>query len=421
MEPQSTPQAINADVHRRATEVARRSYGKLVAMLAAKRGDIMGAEDALADAFVQALRVWPERGIPDNPEAWLMTAAKNRSTDAIRRHTKGPIAHQVEIPDVASDDEVTVTLRGGKEEQQFPDRRLGLLFVCAHPSIDAGVHTALMLQTVLGVEAVEIGRAFMTSPTAVAQRLVRAKRKIRDSQVPFAVPSREEMPSRLEAVLEAVYGAYAMDWMSDTVRDLGGEALYLAELLAELLPDAETLGLAALLGFSAARQHARLRDGCFVPIQDQDPSQWDHERMAKAAALLAKASSMNRLGRFQIEAAIQQAHGNWPVVLQLSNGLCALWPTVGAAVSRAAVVGEAMGPLAGLQALDAIADDVSAFQPAHATRAHLLAQAGQRPQAMRAYDVAISLTTALPVRRWLERQRDGVNEKNSVPLASHGT
>jgi RNA polymerase sigma-70 factor (ECF subfamily) len=388
----------------RAAEVARASYGKLIAILSARSGDIMAAEDALADAFVQALKTWPVRGIPDNPEAWLMTAAKNRATDAVRRVTRGPIAHGVELPDIGTD-------VGTDDADTFVDRRLALLFVCAHPDIDAGIHTPLMLQTVLGLEAGDIARAFLQSPTAVTQRLVRAKRTIRDAHIPFSLPPADEQRQRLPAVLDAVYAAYTHEWISDdTARDLTNEALYLAELLAQLLPDAETAGLAALLAFTHARRQARLRHGVFVPIHEQDPSLWDRDLMARARSWLGVAATMKRLGRFQLEAAMQQAHGNPRVLLPLVDGLCALWPSAGAAVSRAAILGEAWGPAVGLSALDAIDGDLTGFQPAHATRAHLLARAGQTEQARAAYAAAIALTTSIPVRRWLTGQHDALGD-----------
>jgi len=385
----------------RAAEVARASYGKLIAILSARSGDIMAAEDALADAFLQALKTWPVRGIPDNPEAWLMTAAKNRATDVVRRATRGPIAHGVELPDIGADVDT--------DDDTFPDRRLALLFVCAHPEIDTGLHALLMLQTVLGVQAVDIARAFLQSPTAVTQRLVRAKRKIRDAQIPFTLPPPDELRRRLPQVLDAVYAAYTLEWTNDEdARDLTQEALYLAELLAQLLPDAETAGLAALLAFTHSRRPARLRDGVFVPIHEQDRTLWNHDLILRARAWLASAATMQRLGRFQIEAAMQQAHGNSRVLLPLVDGLCAMWPTAGAAVSRAAIIGEAWGPAAGLAALDAIDGELSGFQPAHATRAHLLARAGQLEQARVAYTSAIALTTSIPVRRWLQQQHDAL-------------
>lgn len=361
----------------------------------------------MAEAFRLALEGWPRTGIPGNPEGWLITTAKNRAIDARRRVVMAPVIAVEELPDVQQE---------FPDPEAIPDRRLALMFVCAHPAIDASAHTSLMLQTVLGFEAAEIGRSFLISPAAIAQRLVRAKRKIRDARVPFDVPDRAAMPERLPAVLEAIYGAYAMDWMNDEkARDMAGEALYLAELMATLLPDEpEALGLAALIGFAHARRTARTRDRAFVSLDQQDSSLWDHVLIARATAWLKQASALRRIGRLQLEAAIQQVHArrhetgrtDWRAILMLTQGLCRLWPTIGAETSLAAATGEVLGPDAGLAALEQIARDPgAAFQPYEATRAHLLAKAGRPAEAALAYEKAITLTPEPQIRNWLVARR----------------
>ncbi|HET7551765.1 MAG TPA: DUF6596 domain-containing protein [Gemmatimonadaceae bacterium] len=409
---------MTGDAAARAEELARAAYGRLLAILAARDGDIESAEDCLAEAFAQALRSWPETGVPGNPAAWLLTVARNRQHD-IRRSA----AHRLSDP---LDDVARGVASGGAlstmqelDPDAIPDRRLALLFVCAHPAIDPAVRTPLMLQVVLGFDAGQIARAFVVPTATMAQRLVRAKRRIHDARIPFVVPERDQMAERIAPVLEAIYGAYAIDFplvAGTEPRDsLAAESHYLAATLADLLPDEpEALGLAALISLSLARRPARGTGDELVPLDEQDPTLWDAELIALGERYLHRAHALGRVGRFQIEAAIQSVHcaraasgaTDWRALRTLHAALLSIAPTLGARVAYAAAVGRVKGARAGLEALDAIEDAAAQrFQPAWATRAHLLAEAGHGGEAVPAYERAISLTTDNRARRYLERQR----------------
>jgi predicted RNA polymerase sigma factor len=398
------------DTHRRIERVARESYGRLVAYLSSHTRDVASAEDALSDALIKALTAWPRDGLPQNPEAWLLTSARHAIIDHVRHQ-------QV----VQASEPTLMLLREGHEEMplsvQFPDERLKLLFVCAHPAIDPAMHTPLMLQTVLGLDAARIAGAFLVSPKTMGQRLVRAKTKIRDGGIQFEVPHERELPQRLDAVLEAIYAAFGIGWddmagVDQRGRDLAEEAIWLARVLLHLMPgEAEVRGLLALMLHCEARRPARRGpDGRYVPLSEQDPRQWSLPLIEEAERHLVEASKHSRTGRFQLEAAIQSVHAErarsgrteWPAIALFYAQLIRISPTLGTRTGYAAAVAETKGAEAGLAALDGIGpDDVSSYQPYWAVRAHLLRRLGKTPQALDAFDRAIGLTEDPAVRQFL--------------------
>ncbi len=399
-----------------ADEVARRSYGKLVAFLAARTRDVAAAEDALSEAFAAALADWPVKGCPENPEAWLMTVARRKWIDAGRQRERSGV--------VDEDLEQIAAIGAAPEGGEIPDRRLALMFACAHPAIDAGIRAPLILQTIVGLDAATIASAFLTSPAAMGKRLVRAKNKIREAGIPLRVPEREELAGRLETVLEAIYATFTEGWSdgagTDTVRrDLTGEAVFLARLVAELLPqEPEALGLLALMLHAEARRRARRNErGEYVPLASQDSSLWDAQMIAEAEALLVRASELGAIGRYQLEAAVQSAHvarrrsgrANWAAVLEIYDALFAITGSPVVAINRALAVAEVRGALEGLAALPDPGLDarLAEYQPYWAARAELLARAGSRADAGHAYDVAIGLERDPAIRNFLEERRGG--------------
>lgn len=408
-------QRADREARQTAEAVARRGYGKLVALLAARTRDVSAAEDALSEAFATALAAWTQTGCPANPEGWLLTAARRRLVDQARRRQTS----EASIPLLQVLSEEIGTSDG---DEIFPDRRLALLFVCAHPAIDVAVRAPLMLQVVLGLDAQRIASAFLVSPAAMGKRLGRAKEKIRQACIPFRVPEREELPERLASVLDAIYTAFAEGWAdpltSDQVRsDLTAEALFLARLVTELLPDEpEAQALLALLLYAHARRHAR-RDanGDYVPLAEQDLSLWDGAMIAEAESLLLSAGKDGSPGRYRLEAALQSAHvhrrrtgrPNWSEIVQLYDVLDRVTGSAVVRVNRALAIAELQGAAAGLRALpDAGAHaKLAEYQPYWAARADLLARMGARDDARNAYERAIGLERDDAVRRFLQRRK----------------
>jgi RNA polymerase sigma-70 factor (ECF subfamily) len=409
-----------APAHRAAERAARQSYGKLVAYLAARTGDVAAAEDALADAFAAALASWPARGVPQAPEAWLFAAARRRMIDMARRRRTSEAAADRLLLSVEE-------AAAGMDPTEIPDWRLRLMFACAHPAIDAAVRGPLMLQTVLGLDAAAIAAAFLIAPAAMSQRLVRAKRRIRETGIPFSLPDRADLPARLDVVLEAIYAAFGAGWPDPVgadprrqglVQGLVDEAIWLGRVVVGLLPEEpEALGLLALMLYAGARRASRRSaEGDYVPLSEQDPTLWNAAALEEAERLLQRASSLGRIGRFQLEAAVQSAHAarrisgrtDWRAILELYDGLLKLTGSPVVAVNRAVALAETAGPTAGLAALDELARDprLADYQPYWAARAELLARLGWRAMAAAAYTRAIELEPDPAVRRFLEQRRE---------------
>jgi RNA polymerase sigma-70 factor (ECF subfamily) len=400
-----------------AESVARRSYGKLIALLAVRTHDVARAEDALADAFAEALAHWPSEGCPSNPEGWLLATARRKALDAARRRRTAERATTA----------LQMVAEAPPEEATVPDHRLALMFACAHPAIDAAVRAPLMLQVVLGFDAKRIASAFLTSPGTMGQRLWRAKTKIRQASIPLRVPERSELPTRLEAVLDAIYAVFAEGWAnfdgSDVVhRDLSEEALFLGRLVTDLVPDAaEARGLLALMLYIEARRGARRSaDGAYVPLSQQDPTSWPASMIEEAESQLRRAHGLGPLGRYQVEAALQSAHihrrrtgtSNWEAVLQLYDALLALTDSPVVAMNRALAVAELHGADAGLETLSHLRDPrLEQYQPYWAALAQLLADAERPSEARHAYDVAIGLERDPAVRRFLQDRRRALGDR----------
>jgi RNA polymerase sigma-70 factor (ECF subfamily) len=398
-----------------AERVARESYGKLLATVASRSGDLATAEDALSDAFAAALERWPVDGVPATPEAWLLVAARRRSIDGARREQR--FERVRETPGRMS----ATAYRDDDERGDIEDPRLAMMLACAHPAIAESVRGPLLLQVVLGFDAARIASVFLVAPSAMSQRLVRAKRKIVAAKIPLRVPPPDQRAERLDAVLAAIYATFVQGWddpasVDPRVRGFVGEALWLGRFVVDLCPDEpEALGLVALMLHADARADAR-RDanGDYVPLDAQDPGRWNAAAIGEAEALIARAAAFRRIGRFQLEAAIQSAHAarrfggarDDAAIVTLYDALYALTRSPVVALNRAVSIGRVDGPAAGLAALDAIetAAEFRDYQPYWAARADLLARTGDRTAAQAAYARALGLTVDPAVRRYLSMQ-----------------
>ena len=401
-----------------AARAARESFGRLVSWLAWQWRDIAAAEDALSDALLKALEVWPVKGVPQSPDAWLLAVAR-RQLLQVARHDRMRLDPAVTV--LLAQDELAAQAPG------IPDARLKLMFVCAHPAIDEKLRTPLMLQTVLGLQVAEIAPAMLMSPAALAQRLVRAKQKIKGTGLRFEEPEPRELPGRLHHVLESIYGAFglgadAVDGAEERIADLQREAMFLCELLCALLPDAaEAHGLLALMLFSRARAAARWGDdGRFVPLRLQETDKWDREAIVRADHVLWRASQLRQPGPFQLEAAIQSAHchrlftGNtpWGGIANLYAQINQHFPTSGSRVAGAVAMAEAGDIATGLAELDSMdAGQMNTFQPWWVARGYLLGLLSRNEESDAALRTAIGLSTGQSIKAYLELQRSALKAR----------
>ncbi|PQP86447.1 RNA polymerase sigma factor [Paenibacillus sp. AR247] len=402
------------EAHQVIEQTARNAYGRLLSYLAVNWRDLQAVEDAIGDAFLAALETWPKIGIPDKPEAWLVTAARRRLIDRARRTRVSESA----LPTLIAMSEDTQRL--ASSNTGFPDERLRMMFLCTHPAIDPAMRTPLMLQTVLGIDAARIASAFIVKPSTMSQRLTRVKAKIRTERITFELPDAEEIPNRLDSILEAIYAAYGSGWDEAASADsphrrLAEESIYLGRLLLQFNPrEPEVNGLLALMLHCEARVGARHdEEGNYIPLSQQDCARWEQGMILEAERYLHIASQAGEIGRFQLMAAIQSVHAHrlwtgqteWEAIAQLYEGLTRISPTLGALVGRAAAVAEAYGSERGIALLEAIPSaEVVSYQPYWALAGHLYKRMQRKEDARLAYSRAIGLSTDISIRQFLNRQ-----------------
>lgn len=405
--------------------VYRREVGRCTATLIRVLGDIDLAEDAVAEAFAIAAERWPVTGTPPNPGGWITTTARNRAIDRLRREAtrddRHLAAHRLHDDDMEPDDTPELDDLDAFVDV-VADDQLRLMFLCCHPALAPDAQVALTLRLLGGLEVPEIARGFLVPEATLAQRIVRAKRKLRDNHASYRIPRSAELPDRLNAVLNAIAlifteGHTATSGDSLVRVDLTVEAIRLGRVLAELMPDEpEAVGLLALMLLTDARRPARVApDGSMVRLADQDRSLWDRDLIAEGHALVRACLRRNQPGPFQIQAAIAAVHADaptaeatdWSQIVALYDQLHTLRPNAVVAVNRAAAVAELHGPDAGLAALDTVdREQVDSYQPYHAARADLLARAGRPAEAVEAYDRALALTTNPTEHDFLTGRRD---------------
>ena len=406
-----------ADSVRDTVEAVYRSESRRVlATLIRLLGDFELAEEALHDAFIEAMRTWIRDGVPANPRAWLVSTGRFKAIDGLRRRTRFDAA----LADLADHLDRSAAAPAMSEDEDLEDDRLRLIFTCCHPSLPPDARVALTLREVCGLTTEEIARAFLTGAPTIAQRIVRAKQKIREAQIPYGVPAREELSERLDGVLHVVYlvfneGYTASSGETLTRHDLSSEAIRLARLLVELLPEPEAVGLLALMLLHDARRAARTSsDGEIVLLEEQDRSLWNGEQIAEGLRLVEQSLKSRRIGPFTIQAAIAAVHAeaadaratDWPQIVGLYDVLWRLDPSPIVSLNRAAAVAMRDGPKAGLEIIDEILarGELGDYHLAHSARADLCRRLGRTADARASYERALQLAKAEPARRFLKRR-----------------
>ena len=408
--------AIVEDVYR---AESRRVLATLIRLL----GDFELAEEALHEAFLAAVERWPRAGVPGNPRAWLVSAGRFKAIDALRKRAR----FDASVMELAKQfDAAAPSAAFPDEHQDLEDDRLRLIFTCCHPALPPEAQVALTLREVCGLSTEEIARAFLATAPTVAKRIVRAKAKIRDARIPYAVPARAELPDRLDAVLQVIYlvfteGYSASEGASLTRRDLSAEAIRVGRVLVELLPEAEAVGLLALMLLHESRRDARSSpDGELILLDDQDRSLWNRDQIAEGLALVQQALSSRRFGPFTVQAAIAAVHAeapnatatDWAQIVGLYDVLARANPSPVVELNRAVAVALRDSPSAGLALVDAILErgDLSDYYLAHSARADLCRRLGRTAEALASYQRALTLAQQEPARRFLRRR---LNELNS--------
>lgn len=403
--------------------IFRREAGRCTATLIRVLGDVDLAEDSVAEAFAIAAERWPAEGVPPNPGGWITTTARNKAIDRLRREASRTDRHAAaaRLGHLEMDDDHDSELDDlDGFVDVVADDQLRLMFLCCHPALSPDAQVALTLRLLGGLETPEIARAFLVPEATMAQRIVRAKRKLRDNHASYLIPRHAELPDRLRAVLAAIYLVFNEGHTSTsgeelTRVDLASEAIRLGRVLAELMPDEpEAIGLLALMLLTDARRPARTApDGSMIRLADQDRTRWDRDQIEEGSALLRSCLRRNEPGPFQIQAAIAAVHAgsssdaatNWRQIVTLYDRLLEYRPTPVVALNRAVAIARSDGPAAGLAAVDPLGTDLDDYQPFHATRADLLAQLGRHAEATAAYDQALARTDNAAERAFLEHQR----------------